>query len=65
MKQYLLHDHKDELLNGQKVIYRERVYWANMVTMEIYAHSIDEELAGSISGYKVANITDDWEIVKP
>lgn len=35
-----------------------------MTTMEIYAHSVDEEILGSISGYKVADITEDWKIVK-
>ena len=35
-----------------------------MATMEIYAHSVDEEILGSISGYKVASITDDFDIVK-
>lgn len=35
-----------------------------MVTMEIYAHSVDAEIMGSISGYKVASITDDFDIVK-
>lgn len=59
-----LNSHKSTLLNGQKVTYRGKVYWANLTTMEIYAHSVDEEILGSISGYKVANITDDWQIVK-
>ena len=40
------------------------VYWANMVTMEIYAHSEDAEISGVINGHKVADITKDWEIVK-
>lgn len=50
------------LFNGEKITYHGKVYWANMATMEIYAHSVDEEIAGSISGYKVANITDNWTI---
>lgn len=54
---------KENLFNGQKVVYNNIVYWANMVTMEIYAHSIDEEILGSISGYKVANIDKDYNIV--
>lgn len=58
-----INNHKDELFAGKKVTYRGKVYWANMVTREIYAHSVDEELAGSISGYKVANMTEDWEII--
>lgn len=59
-----LNDHKLELFNGQKITYRGKVYWANMLTMEIYAHSVDEEILGSISGYKVANITKGFNIVK-
>lgn len=55
---------KSELFAGRKVTYRGKVYWANMTTMEVYAHSVDEEILGSISGYKVADITDDFEIVK-
>ena len=59
-----LNDHKRELFNGQKITYRGNVYWVNMVTMEIYAHSVDEEILGSISGYKIANITEGFDIVK-
>lgn len=59
-----LNSHKEDLFAGRKITYRGKVYWANMTTREIYAHSEDEEIAGSISGYKVADITDDWEIVK-
>lgn len=59
-----LNNHADELYAGKKVTYRGKVYWANMVTMEIYAHSVDAEISGSISGYKVADITNDWQIVK-
>ena len=59
-----LNNHKLELFNGQKITYRGKVYWANMVTMEIYAHSVDEEILGSICGYKVASITEDFEIIK-
>lgn len=59
-----LNSKKDELFAGRKVTYRGKVYWANMTTMEVYAHSVDEEILGSISGYKVADITDDFEIVK-
>ena len=55
---------KAELFSGRKVTYRGKVYWANMITMEIYAHSVDEEIIGSISGYKVADITDGLVIVK-
>lgn len=59
-----LNSKKEELFGGQKITYRGNVYWANMTTREIYAHSVDEEIAGSVSGYKVADITADWEIVK-
>lgn len=51
-----LDSHKGRLFGGRKVTYRGKVYWANMVTMEIYCHSVDEEILGSISGYKVADI---------
>lgn len=58
-----LNSHKDELFDGRKGTYRGKVYWANMVTMEIYCHSVDEEILGSISGYKVADIIPGtWEI---
>ena len=60
-----LNAHKEDLFNGRKITYRGKVYWANMVTREIYAQSIDADMAGSINGYKVADITDDWEIVPP
>lgn len=59
-----LNNHKGDLFSGRKITYRGKVYWANMTTKEVYAHSEDEEIAGSISGYKVANITDDWQIAK-
>lgn len=59
-----LNKHKIDLYNGEKVTWRGRVFWANMTTKEIYAHSIDEELAGSVSGYEVAIIDDDWNILK-
>ena len=56
--------HKEELFYGDKITYRGKVYWANTVTREIYAHSVDDEISGVINGYKVADITDDREIVK-
>lgn len=59
-----LNRHKSELFAEKKFTYRGRVYWTNMVTREVYAHSIDEEIAGSISGYKVADIDDYWNIVE-
>lgn len=54
--------HKQSLLDGKKLVCYGKVYWANMVTREVYAHSIDEELQGSISGYKVADISNDMTI---
>lgn len=59
-----LNRHKDELFSGKKITYRGIVYWANMVTMEIYAHSVDAEISGVINGYKVADIDDDGNIIK-
>ena len=59
-----LNNHKQELFNGQKITYRGTVYWANMVTMEVYAHSVDAEISGDITGYKVASITANLDIVK-
>ena len=55
---------KEALFRGDKVKFRRRVFWANLTTKEVYAHSIDEELAGSVSGYKVADIDDEWNIVE-
>ncbi len=51
-----LNTHKQELLDGRKITYRGKVYWANMITMEVYAHSVDAEISGVINGYKVADI---------
>lgn len=59
-----LNNHKDELFNGGKITYRGKVYWADMVTMSIYAHSVDEEIFGGLCGYKVANITSDLSIAR-
>ena len=59
-----LNRHKDELFRGKKITYRGIVYWANMWTREVYAHSIDEEILGRINSYKVADIDDGWNIVK-
>ena len=59
-----LNSHKYELFNGSDITYRGKVYWANMTTREVYAHSIDDEILGSISGYKVADIDDEWNIIK-
>lgn len=63
MEKYL-NAHKQDLFEGNKVTYRGMVYWANMTTREIYAHSDDAEIIGSINGHKVADITDDWQIVR-
>ena len=51
-----LSKHVNELFEGKKVTYRGKVYWANLWTNEVCAHSVDEEILGSISGYKVGNI---------
>ena len=59
-----LNNHKQELFNGQKITYRGKVYWANLVTLEIYAHRIDAELSGDITGYTVADITENFDIIK-
>ena len=59
-----LNKHANELFNGKKVTLNGKVYWANMTTMEIYCHSVDEEILGSVSGHKVADINNNWEIVK-
>lgn len=62
-----LNAHKALLFEGKKIVYRGKVYWANLWTDEVFAHSVDEEILGSISGYKVANIvkkTGAYEIVK-
>lgn len=59
-----LDSHKQELFEGKKVAYRGKVYWANMTTMEIYAMSVDDEIFGSTTGHKVADIADNWDIVK-
>lgn len=56
--------HKQEIFNGQKITYRGTVYWANMVTAEIFAHRIGTEISGCITGYKVADITENFDIVK-
>lgn len=62
-----LNAHKAELFEGKKISYRGKVYWANLWTDEVCAHSVDEEILGSISGYKVGNIVKKngaYEIVK-
>lgn len=62
-----LEKHVDELFSGKKITYRGKVYWANVWTDEVCAHSVDEEILGSISGYKVADIVEKngaYKIVK-
>lgn len=56
-----LNRHREELFAGKVSCYG-LICWANMTTREVYAHSVDEEIAGSISGYKIANIAEDWTI---
>lgn len=55
---------KEKLFAGDKVTIGNTVYWLNPVTREVYAHSVDEEILGSISGYKVADVDDDGNIIK-
>lgn len=50
------------LFYGAKITHNGRVFWLNTVTAELYAHSVDEHIAGSISGYKVAEL--DWSTGK-
>lgn len=62
-----LEKHIEELFAGKKITYRGKVYWANVWTDEVCAHSVDEEILGSISGYKVAEIVETngaYKIVK-
>lgn len=47
-----------ELFAGRTVTLGRFVYWANMVTEEIYRQTVEAEMAGSINGYKVADIFD-------
>lgn len=63
MKKYL-EKHVAELFAGKKISYRGKVYWANLWTNEVCAHSVDEEILGSISGYKVADIICENRITK-
>ena len=62
-----LNKHFSELVAGKNITYRGKVYWANVWTGEVFAHSVDEEILGSISGYKVADIVEKngaYKIVK-
>lgn len=59
-----LNNHKQELFAGHKVHGLGKVYWANMTTREVYAQSDLAEIGGSVNGYLVAKITDDWEITE-
>lgn len=59
-----LEKHVNELFAEKKITYRGKVYWANVWTSEVYAHSVDEEILGSISGYKVADIICENRITK-
>lgn len=62
-----LSKHVHELFAEKKITYRGKVYWANIWTKEVFAHSVDEEILGSISGYKVADIikkNGTYEVVK-
>lgn len=61
-----LNKHFSELVAGRKVTYRGKVYWvtAHGWGNEVCAHSVDEEILGSISGYKVAEIVYENRITK-
>ena len=62
-----LSKHLSELVSGKKITYRGKVYWTNDWTNEVYAHSVDAEISGDITGYKVADIVEKngaYEIVK-
>lgn len=59
-----LNDHKNELFAGKKITYRGKVYWANLMTNEIYALSDVAYKNGVINGYRVGVITEDGDIVK-
>lgn len=59
-----LNKNKEKLFAGEKVTYRGKVYWADIFNREICAHSVDAEISGVINGYKVADITDEFEIVR-
>lgn len=58
-----LNRHKMELFSGKKVTCYNIVCWANMTTMEIYSHSIDSEILGTINGEKIAVINNNYEII--
>ena len=36
--------------------YRNRIYWFNLTTNEIYSKSVGEKINGNINGYKVGII---------
>lgn len=48
-----LNRHKDELFSGKKITYRGIIYWANMTTREVYAHSIDKDYSDYLDEYAV------------
>lgn len=61
--------HLSELFAGKKITYRGKVYWADAHGWgkEVYAHSVDAEISGDITGYKVADIVEKngaYEVVK-
>lgn len=62
-----LNKNLSELVGGKKITYRGKVYWANDWTNEVFAHSVDAEISGDITGYKVADIikkNGTYEVVK-
>ena len=58
-----LNRHLPELIDGQKLTAYGNIYWLNHTTWEIYSHSTDDEILGSISGNLVARVNDNCEVV--
>lgn len=51
------------LISGEKLTAYGNVYWLNHTTWEIYSHSTDDEILGSISGNLVARVNDNCEVI--
>ena len=58
-----LNRHMHQLISGEKLTAYGNVYWLNNTTWEIYSHSTDDEILGSISGNLVAKVNNDCEVV--
>ena len=52
-----------DMRSGKKVRYGDMVYWANFTTREIYGLSAIAAANGVKDGYKVADISEDYETV--